>query len=387
MRIVINGVFWDRPTTGSGQYLRALLPALAQRDTENDYAVIAPQDDIIGTDVRALNDISPRTFLYPELVSLNRFSENLGKVWFEQIVFGNACRRERAALAHIPYFASPLFPPTRTIVTIHDLIPLILPLYRGSILVRLYTQLVASGARRADAVIADSECSKRDIVNRLGIDASRVHAVYLAADARYRPMEDVAQVEAIRRKYALPEKHLLYLGGFDQRKNVRVIIEAFALLSEFYQAGYRLALAGVSLGQDSEFFPDPRRIARGVGLADDAIRYIGGVMEEDKPALYAGATAFVFPSLYEGFGLPPLEAMACGTPVISSNATSLPEIVGDAALQVDPRSPLAWAESLRAVLSDDARRAEMRERGLAQAQKFSWTRAAEETLAVYHSVV
>lgn len=387
MRIGINGIFWDRPTTGSGQYLHALVSALAQRDTENDYAVIVPQDDITGADVRALSDISPRTFLYPESVPLNRFSENLGKVWFEQIAFGNACRRERAALAHIPYFAPPLSPPTRIVVTIHDLIPLILPLYRGSILVRLYTRLAASGARRADAVIADSECSKRDVVNRLRIDASRVHVVYLAADARYRPIEDAAQIEAVRRKYALPEKHLLYLGGFDQRKNVRVIIEAFSLLPEFYQAGYRLALAGVSRGQDSEFFPDPQRIAREVGLADDAIRSIGGVLEEDKPALYAGAIAFLFPSLYEGFGLPPLEAMACGTPVISSDAASLPEIVGDAALQVDPRSPLAWAESLRAVLSDDARRAEMRERGLAQAQKFSWTRAAEETLAVYRSVV
>lgn len=385
MRIAFNGLFWNRPTTGSGQYLRELLPTLARLAPEHEYVVVVPQDESSGANVCVLGDISPRAFRYPERVSLNRFSENLGKVWFEQIAFGNVCRRERITFAHVPYFASPLFPRTRTVVTIHDLIPLILPLYRGSLWVRAYTQLVAAAARRADAIIADSECSRRDIVARLGIAPSRVHVVYLAAHARYRPLEDAVPIEALR-KYALPEKFLLYLGGFDQRKNVRVIIEAFSLLPELYADGYRLVLAGVTLGQDSEFFPDPHRIAREVGLADDAIRYIGWVAEKDKPALYAGATAFLFPSLYEGFGLPPLEAMACGTPVIASNASSLLEIVGDAALTLDPRDPLAWAEAIRTVVTDASRRGAMRERSIAQAKKFSWERAAEETLAVYRTL-
>ncbi len=386
MRIALNGIFFDRPTTGSGQYLRALLLALAQRDLEDEYIVVVPQDDLTGTEVRALNDISPRAFLYPEDVSLRRFNENLGKVWFEQIAFSNVCRRERVAIAHVPYFAPPLSPATHTVVTIHDLIPMILPLYRGSFGVRLYTQLVAAAARRADAIIADSECSKRDIVGRLGIDPARVHVIYLAADARYQPISDPASLAALPRKYALPEKFLLYLGGFDQRKNVRVIVEAFALLPEIYKEGYRLVFAGVTLGSDSEFFPDPRRIAHEAGLADDAVQFIGWVPEEDKPALYASATAFLFPSLYEGFGLPPLEAMACGTPVIASDVASLPEVVGDAALTAGPGSPLAWAEAIRALVNDASRRDAMRERGIAQSKKFSWARAAEETLAVYRSL-
>jgi glycosyltransferase involved in cell wall biosynthesis len=355
MKIAINGAFWNQPTTGSGQYLRALLPALKRRAPGNVYKVIEPHA-----------------------------GGNLAKLWFEQIAFPRACRRERAALAHVPYFAAPLFPATRTVVTIHDLIPLLLPAYRGSPLVRVYTRLVAASARRADAVIADSECSKRDIVRHLGIDAARVHVVYLAADARYRLVDDTT---AVRHKYALPEKYLLYLGGFDQRKNVRVIIEAFARMPEFCAAGYRLVLAGVRLGTDSKFFPNPQRIAREVGLREDALQCLGWVDEDDKPALYAGAAAFLFPSLYEGFGLPPLEAMACGTPVICSNASSLPEVVGDAAILIDPRDPAAWADAIRATLTDDARRAAMRERGIAQSKKFSWDRAADETLAVYASIV
>ena len=368
-QIAINASFWNQPNTGSGQYVRALVPALAQLDFESDYTLVAPN---------ALDQVPLCVNAYPAPVALNRVSANLGKVWFEQIAFARACVRENATLAHIPYFAPPFFSRARVVVTIHDLIPMLLPAYRGSLFVRAYTQLVAASARRADAIIADSECSKRDIVRILRVPESRVRVVYLAADERFAP------TRASNRD--LPEKFLLYLGGYDQRKNVRVIIEAFAQLPEFYRAGVRLALAGVKLGQDSEFFPDPRRIARKANLPDDAIQCIGWVDEADKPALYSHAHAFLFPSLYEGFGLPPLEAMASGAPVIASNASSLPEVIGDAGMLIAPRDVRAWADAMRAVLTDNARRDMMRVRGLQQSKKFSWQRAAEETLAVYQSI-
>jgi glycosyltransferase involved in cell wall biosynthesis len=374
MKIALNGMFWDKPTTGTGQYLRALLRALLQRDIDNDYCLIAPQ--------RLLENVPPCVMVHP---APSRLSENFAKVWFEQISFVRACQNERAALAHVPYFAPPVFSRTPIIATIHDLIPMVLPLYRGSVLVRAYTQLAALGARRAHAIIADSECSKRDIVARLNIDPARVQVIHLAADENYRPA-DAAQIDAVRRKYALPDKFILYLGGFDQRKNVRVVIQAFARLRDLHAQGFRLVLGGKILGANSEFFPNPHRIARDAGLPDDAIQSIGWVEEDDKPALYSSAIAFAFASVYEGFGLPPLEAMACGTPVICSSASSLPEVVGDAAITIDPNDVDAWAEAMRVVLTDDARRSEMRERGIAQAKKFSWRKCAEETLAVYNSI-
>ena len=378
MKIGINGLFLNRPTTGTGQYLLELFPELTQRDTQNEYALIFPR----GID--APKDLA-RVSLHPQRIALTMLGENFAKLWFEQITFARACQRERINLAHVPYFASPLFPSTRTVVTIHDVIPMLLPLYRGSMLVRVYTQLVAMAARRADAIIADSECSKRDIVRLLGVDAARVHVVYLAANKRYQPALDTASVS---KKYSLPRsaKYLLYLGGFDQRKNIRVIIEAFAQLREFYDLGYRLVFAGVNLGSDSAFFPNPQRIAREAGVPDDAIHFTGWVDEADKPALYTGATVFLFPSLYEGFGLPPLEAMACGTPVIASNTSSLPEIVGDAAIQVDPNDTNAWAEAMRTVLRDPLKRATMQLHSMHQARKFSWKKTADETLAIYNSV-
>jgi glycosyltransferase involved in cell wall biosynthesis len=376
MKIAINGSFWDQPATGSGQYVRALLPALAQLDANHRYELVLPQMHA------STKTLPPNVSVRAEYPLLSRLSANLAKLWFEQIAFARASRLAHAALAHIPYFAPPLFSAARTVVTIHDLIPLLLPAYHGSLCVQAYTRLVSAGARRADAVIADSECSKRDIVRHLGIDAARVHVVYLAAGAEYAP---VADLTGIRRKYGLPVKYLLYLGGYDQRKNVRVLIEAFARLSEIYTAGYRLVFAGVNLGVDSILFPNPQRLARQAGLPEGAIQYLGWVDEGDKPALYSGADAFLFASLYEGFGLPPLEAMACGAPVISSSASSLPEVVGDAGLSVSPEDVAGWAEAIRTVLTDDARRATMRERGLARAKEFSWDRAARETLAVYQA--
>ncbi len=387
MRIAINGYYWGQPTIGSGQYVRSLVKAMAQVNPENEYVIVVPRENILSDEITPLPDFGARVFLYPERPSF-RVSENLAKLNFEQSAFPRACHREHVDIAHVPYFASPSSPPVPTVVTVHDLIPMILPLYRGSILVQMYTQLVAKAARRANAVIADSECTKRDIIARLGIDSERVHAIYLAADARFKRIDDPAQIAAARERLDLPEKFLLYLGGYDQRKNIRVIIEAFSLLPELYEAGYRLVLGGVTRGAgSSDLFPDPHRIVSQSSLKEDAVKFHGWVREEDKPALYASATLFLFPSLYEGFGLPPLEAMASGTPVISSNASSLPEIVGDAAMLVEPEAAVAWAESIRAVLKDPAQLPKMRERGIMQAKQFSWERTARETLAVYKSII
>jgi glycosyltransferase involved in cell wall biosynthesis len=386
MRIAINGYYWGQPTIGSGQYVRSLVKSMAQINPENEYVIVVPRENALSDEIAPLPDFGAHVFLYPERPSF-RVSENLAKLNFEQSAFPRACQREHVDVAHVPYFASPSNPPVPTVVTVHDLIPMILPLYRGSILVQMYTQLAARAARHAHAVIADSECTKRDIIARLGIDSGHVHTIYLAADARFRRIDDPAQVAEMRKRLDLPEKFLLYLGGYDQRKNIRAIIEAFSLLPELYEEGYRLVLGGVTRGAgSSDLFPDPRRIVSQSGMKEDGVQFLGWVSEEDKPAVYSSATLFLFPSLYEGFGLPPLEAMASGTPVISSNASSLPEIVGDAAMLVEPEAAVAWAESIRIVVSDPPRLTRMRERGIAQARLFSWQRTARETLAVYESI-
>ncbi len=364
MRIGFNAFFLDRPETGSGQYTRNLLETLAKVDPTNEYLLISPGPSHPIPNIQ-----------YP--------ISNWAKLWFEQISFPRACRH--LDLAHVPYFAPPLFPTVPTVVTIHDLIPLILPAYRGSPLIRWYTRLVAVAARRAKAIITVSQASQRDIVRYLHVPPERVHVTYEAASEAFQPLEDETQLAAIRQKYGLPERYLLYLGGFDQRKNVPVLLRAFALLAR-RQSQARLVIAGQLPTRDSPLFPDPRRLTKELGL-DDKVVFTNWVPEEDKPALLSGATAFVFPSLYEGFGLPAIEALACGTPVIASNRASLPEVVGDGGILVEPADVEALAEAMEMFLVDEALRNEWRQKALAQATKFSWEQTAQETLAVYRKVV
>jgi len=378
-RIAINGLFLDKPHTGSGQYTRHLLAALGKLDGEHEYRTFAPSPAGGG----GLGWGSP-------------LGENVRKLWFEQVGLPRACRQAQVQVVHYPYFAAPLLKPCRVVVTIHDLITLLLPEYRHSLAVRLYNRLIVTAARRASAIIADSQHSQADIVRHLGIPAERVHVVYLAAEARFHPLDDADALADVRQRYGLGEQFVFYIGGLNRHKNVAALLAAFAVIQDRLP-GVQLAIAGVPHSADPAVFPDLGQVAQELGLPVSGltglqrpvrpavVRFLDFVPEEDKPLLYNAAALFVFPSRYEGFGLPPLEAMACGTPVIAARAASLPEVVGDGGLLVAPDDVAGLAQAMLAVLGDPARQAELRARGLAQAARFSWAKTAQETLAVYEA--
>jgi glycosyltransferase involved in cell wall biosynthesis len=216
-----------------------------------------------------------------------------------------------------------------------------------------------------------------------------VHVVYLAAQESYRPA-DTPLAASFRTRYDLPKRYLLYLGGFDQRRNIHTLLEAFRHVLDCLQQSRkgslpRLVLAGSLPEEDDIFTLDPRRMIEELGLAPWA-RCLGRIPEADKLPLYQGAEIFVFPSVYEGFGLPPLEAMACGTPVIAADATSLPEIVGDGGLLVPPRDVGAWSEAIYTLWLDKEARTALRIKALSQAAKFSWEKTARETWEIYRRV-
>jgi glycosyltransferase involved in cell wall biosynthesis len=379
MRVAINGWFWDQPSTGSGQTVRYLVPALVAQDSTLEITLVVPE---WATDRQAIGTMPQRVTLSPVACRPG----NLGKLWFEQRTFPRTCCQLGVDVAHIPYFASSLSPMLPTVLTIHDLIPMILPEYRGGVLVRLYTSLVASAAERARLILTDSEASRRDILSHLKLPDSRVRVVYLAPAPHYRPVDDPDRLEAVRRKYDLPKGFVLWLSGFDVRKNAQALLHAYTWVYEALGDDYPLVMAGRLPEVDTHFFPDPRRIAAELGVSQ-AVRFPGWVDEADKPALYSAATAFVFPSCYEGFGLPILESMACGTPVVTSNAASLPELAGAAAFQVDPGDPRRLAAAVIALCLEEDLHAQMRERGLARAAQFTWEKTARETLAAYQQAL
>ncbi len=382
MRLGINGFFWGQETTGSGQYTRELVHGLTTIPKGPECLLFRLRSNGAEKEVAALGGKMQEQFLSSPIP----LTENMSKLWFEQISFPRACLDRQVDVAHVPYFAPPLQANSKIVVTIHDLIPLILPAYQGSILVRLYTRLVAAAARRATAIITDSHSSKKDITGLLRIPSDRVHVIHLAAKEMFRPVRDRQRLDMIREKYGLQGEYILYLGGFDQRKNLRTLLAAFALMDDSLRERARLVIAGHLPQENSPFFPDPRPLVEKLGL-QDKVSFVGWVPERDKPALYSGAKLFMFPSLYEGFGLPPLEAMACGTAVITSNRSSLLEIGGEGALLVDPDDVDSLAKAMTSLMEDEERRRELAARGLEQAQRFSWHKTVAETMALYQSVL
>jgi alpha-1,3-rhamnosyl/mannosyltransferase len=284
-----------------------------------------------------------------------------------------------ADLYHSAYFLMPYAPlPEKvpTLLTVYDLIPLLLPrqsTLRARLLARWATRLALRAARR---VIAISEATRRDFLAHFRLQPEKIQAIPLAADPSFCPQPPEA-VAAVRARHRLPDSYVLYLGSNKPHKNLERLIEAWALL--------RLrSMPLVIAGAWDNRYREVKQRATALGL-ERQIHWLGSLPEADLPALYGGALLFVFPSLYEGFGLPVLEAMACGTPVVCSNSSSLPEVAGDAALLTDPLDTEKLAMALRTAIEDEHLRQELRERGLRRAQDFSWSRTARLTLETYRA--
>ncbi len=379
MHVALAGWFWDRPDTGSGQYLRHLLAALAAQYPELVLTLIAPPEVLAAQSLPA--GVQPLALPAPAGAP--------GKVWWEQVTLPRAVRRlcsprGSVDVLHIPYWAPPLAASAPVVVTIHDLIPLLLPAYRGGPAVRLYTALVSAAAPRARLLLTDSEAARADIVRHLRVSPERVRAIPLAAAAAYTPAPG-ADDSAIWRKFGVQPGYVLYLGGFDTRKNLAAVFDACARVHTALEGEMRLVVAGQLPARDSAFAPDPRRLMQASGLSATAVTFTGFIPEADKPALYRGARVFLYPSRYEGFGLTPLEALACGTPVVGSAAASLTEVVGDAGILTAPDDVEGLAGALIQLLRDANFHAELRQRALAQAARFAWPAAAEATYAAYRA--
>jgi glycosyltransferase involved in cell wall biosynthesis len=274
-----------------------------------------------------------------------------------------------------PDFVAPPAARARTIITVHDLSYLIVPQYADPGLRRYLTAAVPRALRRAAHVVAVSEATRRDLITRLGLPPERVSTVYNGVDPRFRPLDPAARAAA-RARLGLPERFVLTLGTLEPRKNHLGLLRAFARLAGA-EPDLALVVGGRRGWLDQPIFDEVRRL----GL-EERVRFLGGVPDDDLPALYAAATAFAYPSWYEGFGLPPLEALACGVPVVASRAGALPEVCGEAALLVKPGDTDALAAALARALGDAALRAELARRGPAQAARFTWPATARRLLEV-----
>ena len=373
VRVAIDGQFRSLPPSGTGTYLEQLLDELPR---------VAPGDEFLVIDpARSERDQRARRLLPDTLKNDAR----VRRLRWETVGFEQAARPLRPDLLHIPSFAAPLRSETPFVVTIHDAIPFVLPAYQASLPMRAHLALMRRTTSRATLVLTPSEAAADDLNRVLGIPRERIRVTPEAADPRFAPAASRQLRSDLAERYGLHGPYIFNVGGLDVRKRVDLLIEAFALVRHRLPAGTKLLIGGKAHSGNPAVYPPIEPLIAELGVGNDVI-LTGWLGDDEKLALYQAAAAYVTPSIYEGFGLTPLEAMACGTPVIAANRTSFPEVIGDAGLLVEPEvGPLSRA--IVRLLNDPALQRELSDRGLARAGQFSWRRLAEQTVSAYREAI
>ncbi len=351
---------------GIGTYIRNLLRHLARIDCETEYVILCQDADLavmrqLGENFRAVREASPNYSLR------------------EQIHIPWLLMRERPDVYHAPHYVLPPAVPCRSVVTIHDTIHLMFPQYLPNRGAYAYARsLMWAATKRSDRILTVSESSKRDIMHYFSVAPEKIVVVYNALDERFGIEPPAGEIAMVRERFQLDHGFVLYVGNIKPHKNLVRLIEAFDGLRRDGFDDLKLLIIGDEISR----WPALRRAVHRYKLHKH-VRFLGFQSDETLASLYRLAAVFVFPSLYEGFGLPPLEAMASGTPVVTSNVSSLPEVAGDAALLVDPYDVDEIKNGIKRVLTDPVLREDLRRRGLQRAREFSWERSVARTREIY----
>jgi len=353
--------------TGIGRYLLNFLRYALFLKPEWEFIIFGNQNTNIN-----LESSNLRKIFIPEYITL----------WWDQVQLPYHLEKEKIDLFFSPYYKAPIFSPCKVIITIHDFIPFFSPFLKKSnpslkrVLLKNEGKIIA---RKAQAIITVSEYSKKDIVKILKVPDGKIEVAPNSVEDRYQPVSDGKVLERIKKKYEITKEYIFNLGNLKPHKNVSGLLKAYSQLSHNLKNKYQLVI----VGKKERYFNALANLARGLQLDTLFIDY---VQDPDLPALLSSAEFLVFPSFYEGFGLPVLEAMACGCPVVSSNTSSMPEVLGDAALFFDPYHVEEMSLAMRKMLEDENLRNKFRQKGLERARLFTMEKTAKKILDAFESV-
>ncbi len=378
LRVAFNGVPLLSPLTGIGQYSKSLLQGLDARSDVRSLKFYgkgwSPEIRKPGLSVAAARGWKEviRKWV-PKAYDISR--------WGQQWRFSSGVQKFKPDLYHEPNFLAFRFDGP-SVITVHDLSWIRYPEMHPVQRVRAMDKFFEPGLRRASRVITDSEFVKQELIEVFGIRPEIIHPVLLGADGLFVP-QDAAQTQSVLQGLSLTHGHyLLAVGTLEPRKNLQVALAAYASLPAKLRERFPLVLVGMKGWKTSSL---EQKLAPMV--ASGQVRQLGYLSREDLATVMAGATAMVYPSVYEGFGLPPLESMACGVPVIASNVSSIPEVVGDSGLLIDPSDAQALTHKMAQLLEDEVFRAQLADRALARSQLFSWAKCTDQTVDVYKAAV
>jgi len=365
----------QRVVRGIGSYTHFLVKYLQLVDKENDYLIYLCRED-----EEDLNFITNNNFykIYAKMPTRSAF---LRLLW-EQVYLQLKLASKPVEVFHGPAFIVPNLKFCKYVVTALDATHWLHPKTHTFFTLLYMRPFVRLSLWNADMIITISESAKKDLINSLGLPEDKIKVIYCGIDEAYQPTQNLKSIEATRKKFNLPEKFILNVSTLVPTKNLPTLFKAFALFKSSTSLSHRLVIVG---GKGWKYKEILKAVTQ-LGLEKDII-FTGYVPREDLINIYNAADLFVYPSFYEGFGLPPLEAMACGTPVIASNVSSIPEVVGEAGILLNPFDIAGIAEAIEKVIRDDDLRREMVEKGITQAQKFSWRQNASETKKIYERLV
>ena len=380
--IDINCLIFEK--AGFGRYTASLVENILKIDQKNQYILYASFIQHRAERQKILEDLIRKTGAKNAQIKII----TIPAAWKEFLTGFNfplqSLIKDPLDVYFAPHFAGiPKQGFKKMIVTIQDLVFMKYPDHRGKRLSNYYLKRTKIAIENSKQIIASSDSTRRDLVGLLGVPVRKIKVIHLGASPNFKIIKNQKELEAITKKYIRPkQKYILTVGTLEPRKNLSALIEAFVLLPNSLQREYKLMFVGAQGWNNDEL----GRIISDYNLKEKVI-FPGFVKDEDLPYIYNKASIFIYPSLYEGFGLPPLEAMACGVPVIASGTSSLPEVIGKAGILVNPRKEEEIAKAMRYVLTNPKVAKQMIKKGSKQAKKFSWRKTAEETLKVFHKVV
>ena len=370
MRIAIDarGINWYQGT-GIGTYTKNILKNLLTLDLENHYHVYWAGENY----EEYLKENS-------KLMLVSTRNHN----FFEKNYFPLNLKKENIEVYHIPQNGMGMSDsiPCKKIVTIHDLIPYIMPETVGKGYLTKFLLEMPQIIERSNAIITVSEYSKKDILRFFPIDPQKIFVTPLAAALKYKPLDKLKCKEFLKNKYNIAKPFILYIGGFSPRKNVKALILAFSKIFKELPVEYNLVIVGADNRDQYDYL---NSLGMNMEISKQII-FTNYVPDEDLPMFYNGSQVFAYPSLYEGFGLPPLEAMSCGIPVVTSNLTSIPEVIGDAGILIDPYKEEALGNALLMVLCDLKLQSTLGLKGIERAKNYTWEKTAKDTLIAYKSI-
>jgi glycosyltransferase involved in cell wall biosynthesis len=364
--IGIDARMYGYAQTGIGNYIRHLLEYIFKYDKKNNYVIFLMPEEYD-------NFVLPNNRIRKVKVFAKWYS------WKEQLLFPLQIYKENLDLMHFTHFNSPILYFKKSIITIHDITPFFFPGHKMKSLIRKigFRAVFLSSVIKASKVIAVSKNTKNDIVKHFKIKENKIKVIYEGADEQFQVINNYDKIERLKKKYNIAKPFIFYAGVWRNHKNLVGLIKAFDVVRNKYKIDYQLVLGG----KEDPYYPEVKRTWEELGLENEIIR-TGFIDQKELALFYNVAEIFVIPSFYEGFGLIGLEAMACGTPVASSNTTSLPEVLGDAAIYFDPKNPEEMAEKIKLVLMNKKLYNELVKKGFEQVKKYSWEKMGEKTIRI-----